>query len=243
MNEHYNSIAVNFDENWSFSSEYINWMTNNIIDFLQFNSSDIFADIGAGTGLYTNIINEKILFNNPILFIEPSYDMTKSIEHNNKYNIFNETSDIFLDRNISFDKILFKEVIHHISDRNSLWKKLYKNLNINGIFLVITRPQNIKIPLFSKAKDAFKINQPNYNIFIEEAKNAGFEIDINIKSFNFSLEKERWFKMLRDRFMSDLTTFTDKEIEEGIYELEKSILSNMVDIEDEIIFLIGIKTK
>ena len=43
--------------------------------------------------------------------------------------------------------------------------------------------------------------------------------------------------------MSDLTTFTDKEIEEGIYELEKSILSNMVDIEDEIIFLIGIKTK
>lgn len=243
MNEHYDNIAINFDENWSFTNEYMEWMTDNIINYLKLKSNDIFVDIGAGTGLYTKKIDDKVLLDKPIFFVEPSADMTISIKDNKKYNIFNETSDIFLDRNISFDKILFKEVIHHISNRNIMWNKLYQNMNEDGIFLIVTRPSNTKIPLFSKAKEKFKENQPDYNFFVDEAKKLGFSVNVNIKSFNFSISKERWYKMLKDRFMSDLTTFNDEEIKDGIMELEKLNTSNYVEIEDEIIFLTGQKIK
>lgn len=160
MNSHYNNIAETFDKNWGFTEKYKKWMISNIINLLDLNDNDIFIDIGAGTGLYTKLIEEKIKFKNKILFVEPSLDMANLAKINEKFLVFNENSSDFFKRKIHFDKILFKEVIHHIDNRNELWENLYNSLNSKGKFLIITRPQNIKIPLFNKAKEEFKkINQ------------------------------------------------------------------------------------
>lgn len=49
--------------------------------------------------------------------------------------------------------------------------------------------------------------------------------------------------MLKDRFMSDLSTFSDEEIRNGIAEIENEITGNTVNIIDEIVFIIGIKNQ
>ncbi|WP_419770581.1 MAG: methyltransferase domain-containing protein [Candidatus Marinarcus sp.] len=241
MNKHYDNIADDFDKNWSFTPEYMHWMVTKIIELLDFKNSDIFVDIGAGTGLYTKKIESEVAFNEPIYFVEPSLDMTNIANEYNKFTLYNETSEDFLNRNKKFDKILFKEVIHHIFNREAMWEKLFLQLNHNGKFLLITRPQNTKIPLFKKAKEKFKANQPDYKLFEKEAKKVGFKIDTTIESFNFSVDKQKWYTMLRERFMSDLAEFTREDIEKGIEELENQLSNNNIVIEDEIIFIVGHK--
>lgn len=241
MKEHYNSIAATFDKNWGFTPKYMNWMISKIVSLLELSTENIFVDIGAGTGLYTKAIQNKIKFKNKVIFVEPSFDMANIVRNNSNFLVFNETSEIFFNREISFDKILFKEVIHHIKDRKELWEKLYKNLNKEGAFLIITRPQNTKLPLFDKAKDKFRENQPNYMDLINEVKKDNFEIKTYKDDFVFQLDKEKWYQMIKDRFMSDLSEFSNEEIDEGIAELEKKLIGNTLEIIDEIIFIYGKK--
>lgn len=162
---------------------------------------------------------------------------------NENFLVFNENCGDFFKRKIHFDKILFKEVIHHINNRSELWNNLYNSLNSKGKFLIITRPQNIKIPLFNKAKEKFKKNQPDYIDLINEAKLYNFNVKFLLDDISFQVGKEKWYQMLKDRFMSDLSTFTDEEIENGIAELEDELIGDTVNIIDEIVFIIGTKNQ
>jgi hypothetical protein len=168
--------------------------------------------------------------------------MSNVAKKNSNLNIFNEDGNTFAERPLKYDKVLLKEVIHHIKDRKSLWKNLYTKINKNGRILIVTRPQKIKMPLFGAAKDAFYENQPPYETFTDELKRASFSVDVKIDSYCFFLDKAIWFNMLRKRFMSDLGKFTDEEIENGIKEIENSVInSNQIKIEDEVIFIVASK--
>ncbi len=59
MNEHYKEIAQNFNKVWKFSDNYKSWAVEKIGNYLKLNSSDIFVDIGGGTGIFTNMITNQ----------------------------------------------------------------------------------------------------------------------------------------------------------------------------------------
>lgn len=241
MNNHYKNIANNFNKVWKFSNNYKIWATEKIGYYLALTNDDIFVDIGGGTGTFTNMIVEKY---NPAktYCVEPEEDMCKLAR---KYTSFETVcSDAFYFINnlkYNYSTMLFKEVIHHIDNRPTLWKDIYKSIDNNGKILIYTRPQNIKFPLFQKAKDVFHKNQPHYDLVVDELKNAGFNVEVSIESFTFELSKEEWYKMLKARFMSDLSIFTDEEIIDGIEELENKYHSNTYIMEDEIIFITAYK--
>jgi 2-polyprenyl-3-methyl-5-hydroxy-6-metoxy-1,4-benzoquinol methylase len=241
MNTHYEDIAEKFNKVWKFSADYKIWATERIGFYLKLNNNDIFVDIGGGTGTFTNMITKQFTPNKAYC-VEPEKSMCNiSKEYSNIETICSDAFYFINNLKYNYSKMLFKEVIHHIDNRITLWNDIYNTIEANGRILIYTRPQKIKFPLFQKAKDAFYKNQPPYDLMVNELKNVGFIVEVSTESFTFELSKEEWYKMLKAKFMSDLSIFTDKEIIEGIEELENQYNTNTYIMEDEIIFITAYK--
>jgi len=241
MKKHYKKLANNFDRVWKFSENYKEWAVERIGCYLSLNKDDIFVDVGGGTGVFTNLINEKFL-PKATYCVEPEKSMCNIAEEYSNFKTICSDAFFFVNElKYEYTKILFKEVVHHIDNRKKLWNDIFNSINKNGRILIYTRPQNIKFPLFKKAKEEFFKNQPHYDLIVNELENVGFRVEVSLESFTFELSKEEWYDMLKAKFMSDLSVFSDEEILEGINELENNNQSNTYTLEDEIIFIISYK--
>lgn len=241
MNEHYASIAEDFNKVWKFSNEYKIWAVDRIGHYLDLHKNDILVDVGGGTGTFTSMINEKFELKKAYC-VEPESKMCDLAKKHSSIETI--CSDVFYFLNYlqqQYNKILFKEVIHHITNRTNLWNDIYDTIDNEGKLLIYTRPRKIKFPLFQKAKKEFYNNQPSYDEIISELETSKFKTSVSLESFTFELPKEEWYNMLKSRFMSDLSVFTDEEIIDGIQELEQAYPSDMFTIEDEIVFLTAYK--
>lgn len=237
---HFDSIAEVFNRVWYFSDDYKDFVINHIIDDLSLSPNDILADIGGGTGTFTSrLVHEANL--KKAYCIEPSSAMCD--EASKLENITALCSDAhgFLAKKIPFTKILLKEVIHHIPERESFWHNVYEAIPYGGKLLIITRPQNIAFPFFTAAKEAFARNQPPHELFESQLGKCGFEVTTIQRSHTFTLPKESWYEMLRHRFMSDLGVFSDDEIENGIGEIDINYPAETIDIIDNLIFITATK--
>ncbi len=241
MNKHYEKIAEDFNKVWKFSDEYKTWAVDKIGNYLKLKSSDVFVDIGGGTGTFTNMINKKFELKKSYC-VEPEFKMCElAQEYSNIEVICSDAFGFLKNSQYKYNKILFKEVIHHIKDRKSLWHNIYHTIEDNGRLLIYTRPKKNKFPLFKKAKEEFYKNQPSYSEMVEELEQSKFKTNVSLKSFTFKLSKDEWYHMLKSRFMSDLSVFTDTEIMQGIDELKKENTSDTFIIEDEIVFITAYK--
>lgn len=241
MDNHFDSIADVYNSVWHFSDNYNKWMLDNILVALELNKNDILVDIGGGTGTFTELIAHNTNLKNKPYCVEPSIEMSNIAKKNTDVNVYNEDGNKFSERLLTYNKVLLKEVIHHINDRKSLWNNIHKRMSENGRILIVTRPQKVKLPLFDAAKEAFYKNQPPYEKFVQELSEASFEVDVKIDSYSFELDKDIWFDMIRQRFMSDLGKFTDQEIEDGINEIKQNIQKEKIEIEDVIIYITALK--
>lgn len=244
MHKHFDKIADDYNEIWAFTPGYQAFMLNAIVDGLDFKTTDQFVDIGGGTGTYTHQIAEyKSLKPKPIC-VEPSAPMAQKAAENNALSVLCEDAEAFVKRDLVFDKVLFKEVTHHIEHRPVVWQGLYQHLNADGKVLIVTRPREVKIPFFAAAKQAFYDNQPDAQIWVDELTAAGFSVEMQLKKLAFSLSKEQWYKMLRKRFMSDLGKFSDIEIEAGILELQRTYpQQDWVPVEEQLILIVATKER
>ena len=241
MSKHYDVLADNFDESWLFSEEYREWYTEQIIEALDIKSNDVMIDVGCGTGVFTKNIIEKSLLSNAIC-IENSPNMCNI---SNKYKILDvicsDAVEYFHNNKTSFNKVLFKEVLHHIVDRKLLFSSIYHYLDKHGKVLIITRPKRVEFPFFEAAHQSFSQSQPDYNIFVEELRNCGLKFEVNICKYSIRLSSERWHEMLRNKFMSSLAEFTDIEIKQGILELIKNDNKDEYVFDDNLIFILASK--
>lgn len=237
---HFDSIAKAFNRIWYFSDDYKDFMIKHIKYDLSLSNEDTLADIGGGTGTFTSrLANENHLKN--AYCVEPSEAMHQEASQLTNITAMCVDAHTFLSKKIFFNKILLKEVVHHIDERERFWKNLYATLPNEGKLLIITRPQNIAFPLFKAAKEAFAQNQPLHTIFELQLKACGFKVITTLRKHPFTLSKEIWYEMLRHRFMSDLGIFSDEEIEAGIRELEIIYPEKTIDIIDNLIFITAVK--
>jgi len=237
MDEHYKNISKNFNKVWKFSNDYKKWAVERIGYYLQLNNKDIFVDVGGGTGTFTNMLEQEFRPKKAYC-IEPEENMCNiARQYTNIETICSDTFHFINNLKYKYNKILFKEVIHHIDDRNKLWNNIYNTIEDDDKILIYTRPRKIKFPLFKKAKQEFYNNQPSSNLIISELKNNGFKVELFTESFHFQLAKEEWHTMLKEKFMSDLSIFSDEEILKGIEEIEHKYNTDFYDMEDEIFFI------
>jgi len=237
---HFDSIAEVFNRMWYFSDDYKDFVIQHIINDLSLTPNDILADVGGGTGTFTSRLMDEIGLQKAYC-IEPSSTMCD--EASKLKNITSLCSDAhgFLAQHIPFTKILLKEVIYHIPKTELYWKNVYGAMPHGGKLLIITRPQKIAFPFFAAAKEAFARNQPPYKLIESQLRKCGFEVATIQRSHTFTLPKESWYEMLRHRFMSDLSIFSDKEIEAGIVEIEQIYPEETINIIDNLIFITATK--
>jgi len=241
MKQHYENIAEDFNNVWKFSNEYKKWAVERIGYYLKLKNEDIFVDVGGGTGTFTNMIDKKFT-PSKVYCVEPEESMCNiAKKYTNIETICSDTFYFINNLKYQYSKILFKEVIHHIQNRDKLWDNIYSTIDNNGRILIYTRPRKIKFPLFEKAKQEFYKNQPAYDLIVSELKDNGFTVEVSIESFTFQLQKQEWHNMIKAKFMSDLSVFSDKELLKGVEEIENKYNTEIYRMEDEIIFISAYK--
>lgn len=240
---HFDTIADEFNGLWQMTPEYQNWMRDTIVSALGLKPDDRFVDLGGGTGFYTKLIAQKAALQNKPLCVEPSENMLSQIQQSDNLEAICADALSFSERDIRYDKILLKEMVHFIDKRKTLFEGIHRQLSEDGKLLIVTRPKNTTLPFFTSALETFAQGQPSLESLIQELSDAGIHPVSFTEEFIFSIAKERWYGMLRNRFMSNLQNLSDDEIEEGIVQLEQTFENKeMIEFRDQIIFLCGISS-
>jgi hypothetical protein len=146
-----------------------------------------------------------------------------------------------------YHQVLMKEVIHHIKadERVSVFRGLLDGMKelvdatpggdsmsasatdalstaLPPSLLIVTRPQtDIDYPLWNAARRVWASHQPALEAIVQDLEAAGF-VDVagSVHSHPCAIALSRWGHMVRNRFWSTFSHFSDAELDEGIREME-----------------------
>ena len=207
------------NQTWLSSKEYIQSFNNFVLKQLKLNKNSKILDIGCGRGkIIENLSNKLKLINKPVgLDIENHKDRSKKI-------IFTKSDAIIFIRKtrITFDLILIKQTIHLLQTTQiiRLLSACKNKLNPGGKIMILSLDQDSnEIPTFlrmdKKLKKSLKRDKKIFNLIVKAFKNIIF------KSFVFRVKilRKEYVKMIKKRYISTLLTFNDKQILDGINEI------------------------
>ena len=207
------------NKTWLSSKDYINSFNKFLIKHSNLSSNSKILDIGCGRGKILGNLSIKLrLQNKPIgIDIENHKDRDKKI-------IFKKTDAInfFKLNNKSFDLILIKQTIHLLktSEIKDLIKLCKNSLSPKGqIFIFTLDPYKNEIPTFKKMNDKLQES------LSRDKKIVNLIMDTNksiIKNFIYKvkIKKQKYLKMVKDRYISTLLDFTLKNIQIGCEEIK-----------------------
>jgi hypothetical protein len=141
------------------------------------------------------------------------------------------------------DHVLAKGVVHHFPDMGTELTALTRVLTPAGTILVAVLPPTLPHPLFSEALRRFEQEQPHYDEVAAVLEEAGLETSVRTASFRLQFPLERYLDMVRNRYMSLLSAFTDDEIDVGIEEIRQTYGdTTALEIEERFVYITGIVT-
>ena len=225
------------NKTWLSSQKYISSFNQFILKQVKLNKNSRILDIGCGRGkILANLSNKLKLINKPIgLDIENHKDKSKKI-------IFKKIDALsyVAKTKATFDLILIKQTIHLLRKKQAIkLLSLCKNrLNTNGKIIILSLdPKKNEIPTFSLMKKKLTISlSKDEKIFNLILKNESKAI---VKKFIYEVRilKIKYLQMIKDRYISTLLNFTDKQIKNGIVEI-KNDYGNLLKFKDRLICFI-----
>lgn len=243
IHNHYQKIAGIFEDLWFYSEDFVQFITNKIIEHLCLKNTDILIDLGCGTGIYSKEINNQMQLYNPIICVDSSNKMLEQIPKNFKYKSVEMDAIDFSALSGTYNKIIIKELIHHINDLELLLGNLFQRLTSGGILLLILLPPTIDYPLFSKALRKYEDVQPNYNNLASVLSKIGFNVAVDFVEYPLAIPKSKYLQMVQNRYMSLLSTFDDEQLAIGLAEMEqKYAQQSILKFSDRFVFITASKT-
>ncbi|MDT0379499.1 methyltransferase domain-containing protein [Streptomyces sp. DSM 42041] len=139
------------------------------------------------------------------------------------------------------DAMWLKETVHHIAEPAPTLTGLAELLAPGGRMLVAMLPATIEYPLFRAALDRFEELQPDPDHVTGHLRAAGLDARLFHVEHELRLDREKYIAMVRARYMSLLSTFSDSEIEAGIEEMRAAHPKPVLVFPDRFAFVLGVK--
>ena len=209
------------NKTWLSSKKYINSFNRFLLKQIKLNKNSRILDIGCGRGKILDDLSNKLkLLNKPIgLDIENHKDKSKKI-------IFKKIDALsYVSKTtITFDLILIKQTIHLLKKKQVIkLLSICKNkLNLNGKIIILSLdPKKNEIPTFQlmnkKLKISLQKDEKLFNLILKNQKK------VIIKKFIFDVQilKKKYLQMIKNRYISTLLNFNDKQLENGLNEIKK----------------------
>lgn len=225
------------NKTWLSSQRYILSFNRFILKQIKLDRNSRVLDIGCGRGkIISNLSNKLKLHNKPIgIDIENHKDKSKKI-------IFKKTDALsFVSKTkINFDLILIKQTIHLVK-KNQINKLLLicKNkLNTNGKIIILSLdPHKNEIPAFDLMKKKLKQSLKRDKSLFQLIKKFNTNLTVKKFIFNVKISKNKYLQMIKDRYISTLLNFTEKQIQNGLNEINKKYKKKL-NFKDQLICLI-----
>ena len=225
------------NKTWLSSEKYINSFNKFILKQVSLNKHSRILDIGCGRGkILGNLSNKLKLSKKPIgLDLENHKDKDKKI-------IFKKIDALsFMSKTkITFDLILIKQTIHLLKKKQAtkLLSICKDKLNPKGKIIILSLdPKKNEIPTFTLMKKKLTISlSKDEKLFNLILKNRS---KMKVKKFTYEVKilKNKYLQMIRNRYISTLLDFTDKQINDGIIEI-KNDYENILKFKDRLICFI-----
>ena len=219
------------NKTWLSSKKYISSFHNFLKSQSKINNKTNILDIGCGRANVISFLQKKYKFNNLPIGI----DVVKNT--NIKKNIvFNKSEAITYLKTSkkTFDLILIKQTIHFFTEKQiKVLLKLTKNsLNKNGQILILSlKTRNNEIPAFKIMKSKLLVSLAREDILANEIKKNLKKYKKSYFNFKVTISKNRYVRMIEERYISCLLNISNKEIKKGINEV-KSNYKNQIKFTD-----------
>jgi SAM-dependent methyltransferase len=240
---HYEQLADRFDANWAYSDAFVSWMTSQICDQLRPRAGDRVLDAGCGTGLYSRGLAGRAGL---VVCADASAAMLGQLPAGRQLvPVCASVEEIASGQAAlpyqSFDAVLAKEVLHHVprAERAAVLQGLARILAPGGRLLVVMLPPVIGYPLFEAALRRYErrpIDPADVAAMLEA---AGVRVEVSYASFGLRLAKERWLRMVADRYMSLLAGFSEAELSAGLREIDDCFPGPVLEFEDRFAFILA----
>ena len=232
------TVIKNWDnKTWLSSKDYIKKFNSFLVKNTNLDSNSEILDIGCGRGKILGSLSSKLKLKNKPLGIDliNHKDKDKRIKFK-KINALN----FFLNNKKKFDLIIIKQTIHlfQLSEIKKILHLSKKNLTSSGkIFIFSLDINKNEIPTFKLMKNKLAKS------LIRDKKIFNLIIKSNTmvikKKFFYKVKitKKKYLNMIKNRYISTLLTFTNKELLEGLKEINLKYKKNM-KFKDKLICLI-----
>ena len=225
------------NKTWLSSQRYILSFNRFILKQVKLDRNSRILDIGCGRGkIISNLSNKLKLHNKPIgLDIENHKNKSKKI-------LFKKSDGLsfVLKTKITFDLILIKQTIHLLkkSQIKTLLTICKNKLNPKGKILILSLdPKKNEIPTFGLMKKKLQQSLKRDEILFQLIKK--YNPNLTIKKFIFyvKISKNKYLQMIKNRYISTLLNFTEKQIKNGLNEIDIKYKKKL-NFKDQLICLI-----
>ncbi|MDD7942618.1 class I SAM-dependent methyltransferase [Actinomycetospora lutea] len=244
--EHYERIAADYDEHWSYDPDYVWRFSRAITDALRLTRTDAIADVGCGTGLYTRRLAAEVEPERPILCVDPVPAMLERLPASRSLQPLVASAEDLATGRVALpepgrlDAIVLKESFHHVADRRETLEGLAGLLSRHGRILLVMLPRTIHHPLFHEAHQRFGELQPEPAEIVDMVAEVGLRASVSYRTFHMAIDRERYVRMLASRYMSVLGEFSDDELRAGIEQFRHAYRNDPVlRFDDHFAFIKG----
>ena len=222
-------ILKNWDnKTWLSSNSYINLFNNFLLKKKKLNNKAQILDIGCGRGKIFGVLSRKLKLVNKPIGIDPVVhkDVDRGIDFRNE-DVFK-----FLKTNqIKFDLIMIKQTLHFFNKdkRSKLIKTCKNNLKKDGVLIIFSlNTLNNEIPCFKLMKQ--KLNRGLERDFKMIKSTCKILKNYKIDKFKFrvSITKNKYIKMLKQKYISCLVNLDKGQISKGIKEIKDTYTNKMI---------------
>ena len=218
------------NKTWLSSKSYVSQFNKFLKKKVDFNKNSRILDIGCGRANIISALQKKYKFKKKPVGIDiiANKDVKKNI-------VFKKIDALkYLKKKEKYDLILIKQTIHFFTKTklNHLLNLVKKSLNPKGKILIFSlKTQNNKIPCFKKMEKNLKESlKRDERLFKFIKKNLKKIIYTNF-NFKVNISKQKYIKMIRERYISCLLNMSNREIKLGISEI-KSKYKNQIKFTD-----------